>query len=116
MEENENINRKAVWDLEKADAERARMMKESLRNVLDPELGYSVIDLGLIRNVVEEPGRVLITMILTTPFCPYSGQLIEEVRQAAWDALEKEAFVDLRFDPWDPEMMEEGIDLDWGLY
>jgi hypothetical protein len=43
-------------------------LKESLRNVHDPELGYSVIDLGLIRDVVKEENRAVITMILTDSF------------------------------------------------
>ncbi|HPB41146.1 MAG TPA: hypothetical protein PLD39_09800, partial [Flexilinea sp.] len=59
--------------------------------------------------------RAVITMILTTPFCPYGGHMIEQVRMAATEALKTDVYVDLRFDPWDPEMMEEGADMDWGF-
>ncbi|NLD48764.1 MAG: hypothetical protein GX660_16495, partial [Clostridiaceae bacterium] len=51
----------------------------------------------------------------TTPFCPYGGMLIEGVRKTAMDALSMDAHVDLRFDPWNPDMMEEGFELDWDL-
>jgi len=41
--------------------------------------------------------------------------MIEQVRMAAMEALKIDVYVDLRFDPWDPEMMEEGADMDWGF-
>lgn len=116
MSEESKSSGKAVWDLEESNPDKARLLKESLRNVHDPELGYSVIELGLIRNVVDKPDHTFITMILTTPFCPYAGSLVEQVRLAAADEMEKEVFVDLKFDPWEPEMMEEDVDLGWGLY
>ncbi|HNY19499.1 MAG TPA: metal-sulfur cluster assembly factor [Flexilinea sp.] len=115
MSEETIMQGKASWQLEKTDPKEAELLKESLRNVHDPELGYSVIDLGLIRDVVKEENRAVITMILTTPFCPYGGHMIEQVRMAATEALKTDVYVDLRFDPWDPEMMEEGADMDWGF-
>ncbi|MHC1770749.1 MAG: metal-sulfur cluster assembly factor [Flexilinea sp.] len=106
----------AVWDFSSIDPDKAELLKDALRSVLDPELGYSVIDLGLIRNVTVTDKHVLVTMILTTPFCPYGGQLVESVRRTTMDTLIMDANVDLRFDPWDPDMMEEGFDLDWGFF
>ena len=45
---------------------------ESLRSVIDPEIGMNIVELGLVRNLeIDEPSdRAKITMILTTPFCP----------------------------------------------
>ena len=56
------------------------------------------------------------TMILTTPFCPYAGEMVEEVRTTVTEVSGLQVFVDLRFDPWEPAMMEDGMDFDWGLF
>ena len=45
-------------------------VRSVLETVMDPELGLSVIDLGLIREVHFLEGRTLVRMMLTTPFCP----------------------------------------------
>ena len=45
-------------------------IQEALRDVYDPEIGISVVDLGLVRKIEEVDGEVQITMILTAPFCP----------------------------------------------
>lgn len=114
-EENEKRN-PAVWEYESIDPEKAGLLRDALREVRDPELGYNVIELGLIRNVVKQENRFLITMILTTPFCPYAPMMVEDVRSHAEAALGIPASIDLRMDLWDESMMEEGFDLDWGLF
>ena len=55
---------------------------EALRDVFDPELGMSVVDLGLIYDVAIDAGRVQITMTLTTQGCPLHDSMAEWVRQA----------------------------------
>ena len=60
-------------------------IRDALRNVIDPELGYNVVDLGLIYDIaVEEGGVVRITMTTTTPGCPAAGYLKEGVANSAW--------------------------------
>ncbi len=115
MDEENTKKNPPKWNYSLIDPEKANLLKDALRSVLDPELGYSVIDLGLIRNVEANNNQIILTMILTTPFCPYGGMLIEGVRKTAMDALSMDAHVDLRFDPWNPDMMEEGFELDWDL-
>lgn len=112
----EKESKQAVWALSTSNPEIAEKLKKILRSVEDPELGYNVIELGLIRDVVLTDESLRITMILTTPFCPYAGDMVENVRLAAAHASDAQVFVDLRFDPWDPAMMEEGLDFDWGLF
>ena len=106
----------AVWEYESVDPEKAGILKDALRNVADPELGLNVIELGLVRNVTVQDGRLLITMIMTTPFCPYAPQMLEEVRVYAENALGMPTAIDLRMDLWDESMMEEGFELDWGFF
>jgi len=55
---------------------------QALRDVFDPELGMSVVDLGLIYDVEVAAGRVRITMTLTTQGCPLHDSMAEWVRQA----------------------------------
>ena len=115
MSEEQSKRNPAVWELQSTDPEKASLLKDALREVCDPELGYSVIDLGLIRNVILQDGRYMITMILTTPFCPYAPMMVESVRAQAERTLAAPAAIDLRMDLWDESMMEEGFELDWGF-
>ncbi|MGC8837826.1 MAG: metal-sulfur cluster assembly factor [Anaerolineae bacterium] len=82
-------------------------IREALRPVMDPEIGLSVVDLGMIRQVrIDEAGRVEIGMVLTAPFCPLAGFLAEQVRQAA-AAVPGVSAVEVQVldEPWDPAWM-----------
>ncbi|PID85379.1 MAG: hypothetical protein CSB13_08190 [Chloroflexi bacterium] len=91
---------------------------ETLRSVIDPEIGLNVVELGLIRNteVNEKENSAKITMILTTPFCPYGPQMIEQVRIVASTVMTGGVEVEIGTELWDPSMMEEGAGGDWGLF
>ena len=82
-------------------------MRAALETVMDPDIQLSVVDLGLVREVRVEPGRTLVRMVLTTPFCPYAPQLTAEVRQAAMSVVEQPCEVEILPDPWSPEMMPD---------
>ena len=61
-----------------------RLVEIAMRDVLDPEMGRSVIDLGLIYAIAAAPdGAVAITMTTTTRGCPLAGFLKEAVAAAA---------------------------------
>lgn len=85
---------------------------EEIRGVLaaveDPELGIGIVDLGLVRDVqLEEEGKVSVTLLFTSPFCPLSGLIIREVR-ATLSALDGVRDVEITVDRstvWSPEMM-----------
>jgi serine O-acetyltransferase len=79
---------------------------EALQPVIDPEIGISVVDLGMIREVVIEGDTVEVKMVLTAPFCPLAGLITGQVRQAAAAVPGvKEATVTLLDEPWDPAGM-----------
>ncbi len=91
-------------------------IRAALETVMDPEIMLSVIDLGLIRTVAIEPGRTLVKMMLTTPFCPYAPQLIAEVKQAAESVVPQTCEVEILPDAWSPELMPDPGLLGWGGY
>jgi metal-sulfur cluster biosynthetic enzyme len=83
-------------------------VRAALETVMDPEINLSVIDLGLIREVrFLDPPKTLIRMMLTTPFCPYAPQLVEDVKQATRSVVDQEVEVELLPDPWSPDLMPD---------
>ena len=90
--------------------------REALREVFDPELGMSVLELGLIRKIEFGDNGGEVTMILTTPFCPYGPALIEQVRQKVQEATQQVTRVTMGLEMWDPTMMEDQAAANWGLY
>jgi metal-sulfur cluster biosynthetic enzyme len=82
---------------------------EALKNVVDPELGINIVDLGLVYGVDIQGSSVHITYTLTTMGCPI-GPLIEaEMKQflSGVDGVDQvEAEMVLR-PPWTPEMMSD---------
>jgi metal-sulfur cluster biosynthetic enzyme len=82
---------------------------EALRQVIDPELGCNLVDLGLIYSVAIEDTRVRAVMTVTTPGCPMHDSLRWGVQNALLnlDGV-TDAEVELVFDPpWHPSMMTE---------
>jgi len=86
----------------------ADRIREALRQVIDPELGYNIIDLGLVYDVAVEEGGVVCVIITTTPpGCPATGYLKSGAGESASDVPGVE-FVDVKvtYEPrWTPEMM-----------
>jgi metal-sulfur cluster biosynthetic enzyme len=107
---------KLSWQITDTNPELVEPLKESLRKVVDPELGLNIIELGLIREVRIEKKEAQIEMILTTPFCPYGPALLEMARKKAEETIGKPTKIDLGLTPWTPAMMEDETGMDWGLY
>ncbi|HTI56883.1 MAG TPA: iron-sulfur cluster assembly protein [Verrucomicrobiae bacterium] len=86
---------------------------EALREVFDPELGMSVVDLGLIYRVEIAAGRVRIEMTLTTQGCPLHESMTEWVRQAVGRVPGVvDVAVALTFEPpWTPDRIGQGARL-----
>ncbi len=59
----------------------AQRIREALKEVIDPEVGISVVELGLIRNIVVDGGRVEVRIVLTTPACPLVEYLMDQIRR-----------------------------------
>lgn len=91
---------------------------EKLGLVLDPELGVSIVALGLIYDVqVTKDGICKISMTLTTVGCPLFGQIQKEIEDRVMEikAIE-DVEVKLTFDPpWDTSKMSEEAKIQLGL-
>jgi metal-sulfur cluster biosynthetic enzyme len=106
---------KLVWEIDRSHPEKAAALRAALGEVKDPEMGYSIVQLGMIREAVLREKDALIRMILTTPFCPYGPALMENARQKAEKALGIPVVMEMGDEPWDFSMMEEDAGADWGL-
>lgn len=75
---------------------------DALRSVVDPEIGMNVVELALIRQIILGPDSTEVKMILTTPFCPYAGAMIQQVKEAAETVVDHDVKVTLLAERWDP--------------
>lgn len=75
---------------------------DALRSVVDPEIGMNVVELALIKQIILGSESSEVKMILTTPFCPYAGAMIQQVKDAAESVLEHPVKVTLLAERWDP--------------
>jgi metal-sulfur cluster biosynthetic enzyme len=89
-----------VFDAERRATELAIL--DALRAVVDPEIGMNVVELALIKQILLGPTETEIKMILTTPFCPYAGSMIQQVKEQAESVVEHPVKVTLLAERWDP--------------
>lgn len=92
-------------------------VRDALRNVIDPEIQYNILDLGLIYNVnVKSDKTVGVEMTLTSPACPFGPMIIHDVRESCLSVGAEDVQIDLVWQPpWSPEKMSEEAKLDLGF-
>lgn len=84
---------------------------EVLKKCYDPEIPINIVDLGLVYDVDVEGDRVHIKMTLTTPGCPMSAMIVDNVRQKveSIDGI-KNAEVEMVWDPpWTPDRISKKL-------
>ena len=89
-----------LFDAERRATELAIL--DALRAVVDPEIGMNVVELALIKQILLGPNETEVKMILTTPFCPYAGSMIQQVQEQAESVVEHPVKVTLLAERWDP--------------
>lgn len=89
-----------VFDAERRATELAIL--DALRAVVDPEIGMNVVELALIKQILLGPDSTEVKMILTTPFCPYAGSMIAQVKEQAESVVDHDVKVTLLAERWDP--------------
>lgn len=88
------------------------MVIQKLENVYDIEIGFDIVSLGLIYDViVDNENNINVKMTLTTPMCPMAGMMVDEATSKVQELKDaKEVKVDLIFDPpWQPSMAKEEV-------
>ena len=74
----------------------------ALQNIMDPEIGLNIVDLGLIYQIDfdEAAKRIYCTMTLTTQFCPMGESIVDAVENIMKDSFsEYEIIITLTFNP-----------------
>ena len=115
-EEQKEVANPIKWSLHETHPELVENARARLSEVVDPEIGMNIIQLGLIRDVSYENDIVHLKMVLTTPFCPYGPAMLEMIKQKATDGLGMPVVIELGYEPWDFSLMEDPGVLDWGMY
>jgi metal-sulfur cluster biosynthetic enzyme len=85
-------------------------VREALREVVDPELGVNIVDLGLVYAIDLGDQEVRVTMTLTTPACPLRDYIQDLVESTLIDRLTgvQRVVVNIVQDPpWSEDMMSE---------
>lgn len=92
-------------------------IREALKSVIDPELGVSIVDLGLIYDVRYEGGVAEIEMTLTSPGCPLAPVIDKKIKDALKGVPEvKELTVELVWDPpWSKDLMSDELKAEFGF-
>ena len=82
-------------------------IREALEEVVDPEISLSIIELGLVREIDQAIEPLTVRMLLTTPFCPYAPQIVQQVKDVVTRVTGKPTEVEIMPDPWNPQMMPD---------
>lgn len=98
-----NITKKKVFDV--------------LKNVIDPEVGISIVDMGFLHEIRVEGNKIGIKMTLTNPACPMKSMFVHQIESALKAVFsEAEVEVELVFDPpWTPERMSKDAKKELGI-
>jgi len=95
------------------------MVLEKLKEVIDPEIGIDVVNLGLIYDVKVNPdSTVYVKMTMTTPGCPLTMWILRAVEDKILEIPGvKDAEIELTFDPpWTPDRISPEYKKRLGLY
>lgn len=100
------------------------MVRAALKNVVDPEIGLNIVDLGLIYgvDVANEGKSVNINMTLTTPACPAGPEIIDQAKKEITTLRDvypdlQDVKINLVWTPfWNPSMMSEDAKAELGYF
>ena len=107
---------KYTWEIETTNPDKYKDLIEGLSGITDPELGYSILELGLVREVKLTEHGAYVRMLLTTPVRSYGPSMLEETRKKVEQILGVPTSMEFGMEPWTPDMMEDDLfDPEWGL-
>ncbi|MGN1384968.1 MAG: metal-sulfur cluster assembly factor [Bacillus sp. (in: firmicutes)] len=94
------------------------LMMGSLEQVIDPELGIDIVNLGLVYDIdLDEEGTATVTMTLTSMGCPLAGTIVDQVKTAMSDIPEvKETEVNIVWNPpWSKDRLSRYAKIALGI-
>jgi metal-sulfur cluster biosynthetic enzyme len=85
------------------------LVRDLLHGVIDPELGVDIVELGLVREATVSNGVARVRFTVTTPACPLSDYIDDEIRTCLGQAPGlREVLVSCEMEPaWKPEDMSD---------
>ncbi|AZA13611.1 metal-sulfur cluster assembly factor [Corynebacterium choanae] len=92
------------------DVAKAGEVENLMTDVIDPELGINVVDLGLVYDIwIENGDEAVVNMTLTSPACPLTDMLEEQARAAVVESgcCSKLTLQWVWTPPWGPHMITE---------
>ena len=94
-----------------------KMAEEALREVMDPELGVNIVDLGLVYGITLRKETIYLKMTLTFPGCPLVGTITRQAEEVLKELPGiKNARITLVWDPpWTADRVNEDIKDELGL-
>ncbi|MGC9079160.1 MAG: metal-sulfur cluster assembly factor [Nanopusillaceae archaeon] len=93
------------------------MIKERLKEVIDPEIGYDIISLGEIEEIKIKNNEIYIKFLPTTPLCPFIPAILEGIKEKLQDlANEYKINIEIDFEnQWSIERVDPGIRKELGI-
>jgi metal-sulfur cluster biosynthetic enzyme len=89
-------------------AEQYDRVIEAMKNIIDPEIGVNIVDLGLVYGLQEsDDGALLINMTLTSAGCPLTDVIEEQTGDALDGVVEAFRINGVWMPPWGPEKITE---------
>ena len=81
---------------------------KALYQVIDPEVGENIVDLGLVYGIKVEDNHAKVDLTMTTPACPMGEMLLDDIKATLNQRLPAEIILDINLvwePPWDPSMI-----------
>lgn len=100
------------------DQELKDSIMSALELVVDPELGVDIVNLGLVYDIeMDDEGKTVVTMTLTSMGCPLAGEIVQYVKEALADIPEvKETEVNIVWSPpWSKDRMSRYAKIALGI-
>lgn len=85
-------------------------VREILRQIIDPEVGVNIVDLGLVYRIESTPESLRVAMTMTSPACPLGAMIVDDVSAALVAGLPGRPAPEVTLvwePPWQPSMISE---------
>jgi metal-sulfur cluster biosynthetic enzyme len=84
-------------------------VRTALHDVIDPELGINVVELGMVRRIERAGNKATVSMVLTSMSCPFWDLFVDQV-QTAVIGVDGVKEVEVKYDPslrWSPDLLSD---------